>query len=217
MASLNIASAHVGRLGNVADNERAYQQAEEILAHFARHTRQGKRYGHILSRLYKAAKDYVTAIERKERRSRNIAMPALFSLGDKNQQTNGINEMRSQETCLPGSPFGQEPRPMPMAEFQPSSNSEASPSDDPVHHLEPLLWGPSGPDGQWLTMDYATITDIIDSFGGEINTARAEDAIQDGLPTWNTENGGYALDSVTWDDLPGVEPGTAMSGWRGSA
>lgn len=80
VAALTVCSAYFGQLGNSKDAERAIQQADEILTHFGKHSRQGRRYGIILKKLSKAAVGYLQAVNQKERSSRNITMPELFRL-----------------------------------------------------------------------------------------------------------------------------------------
>lgn len=80
VAALTVCSAPLSSLGNSGDTDWAIQQAEEILDHFASYTWQGKRYGFIIKKLSKTAKDYAQALEKMRHSSRNTAMPEIFSL-----------------------------------------------------------------------------------------------------------------------------------------
>ena len=80
VASLTLCSSYLGRLGSPASTEQAIRQAEAILGHFAVHTRQGKRYGYILNRFYKAARLHREAVERRATVAPVLEMPELFSL-----------------------------------------------------------------------------------------------------------------------------------------
>lgn len=80
VSALTICSAYFGRLGNLSENEHAIQQADEVLKHFTRNSPQARRYSLILTKLSKAALDYVSHLEHKQRVARNRLMPELFRL-----------------------------------------------------------------------------------------------------------------------------------------
>jgi hypothetical protein len=166
VASLTVCSAHFGRLRDSADTEMAIQQAEEILKHFSRHTKQGKRYGLILKRLSKAARDYVRATEQRERLARNIAMPELFSLkvsGSRGPRTSSA----SQPTwdLLPHKEpqvnSAQKLCPVPRFPIDSRTTEETSalPLED-IGFTDPILWSRD----QIMLGDYTSISDILRSF-----------------------------------------------------
>lgn len=80
VSALTICSAYFGRIGNLCEMEKSIQQADEILAHFSKHSRQGKRYGLILKQLSKAAAGHLQSMKQRERQARSIMMPELFRL-----------------------------------------------------------------------------------------------------------------------------------------
>lgn len=67
-------------MGVVEEYERAIQQVDEILQHFARNSPQARRYSLILKKLSKAALDYVKRLEHKGQATQDILMPELFRL-----------------------------------------------------------------------------------------------------------------------------------------
>jgi hypothetical protein len=80
VAALTVCSAYFGRLGVVEDYERAIQQVDEILQHFARNSPQARRNSLILKKLSKVALDYVKRLEHKGQAIQDILMPELFRL-----------------------------------------------------------------------------------------------------------------------------------------
>lgn len=80
MSALTVCSAYFGQLGNLNENEYAIQQADEVLKHFTKNSPQARRYSLILTKVSKAALDYVKYLEHKQRAARNRLMPELFRL-----------------------------------------------------------------------------------------------------------------------------------------
>lgn len=80
MSALTVCSAYFGQLGNLNENEYAIQQADDVLKHFTRNSPQARRYSLILTKVSKAALDYVKYLEHKQRVARNRLMPELFRL-----------------------------------------------------------------------------------------------------------------------------------------
>ena len=80
VAALTVCSAYFGRLGVLEECERAIQQADEVLRHFARNSPQAKRYGLILEKLSRAAICHVKRIGYREPAPQNKLMPELFRL-----------------------------------------------------------------------------------------------------------------------------------------
>jgi len=165
VASLTICSAHLGRLGYQASNELAIRQAEEILQHFSHHTRQGKRYGDILKKLYKAARVYREAVERRSSGAPTLEMPELFSL------SNSGREEAWKTDDIPSE----------RQEIVEQNQGDRDGSDSSTESLvipgnstsiEAAFWGPAWQEGLWLTSPEISITDLIDSFnqtgGGSI-------------------------------------------------
>ncbi|KUL82827.1 hypothetical protein ZTR_09615 [Talaromyces verruculosus] len=92
VSALTICSAYFGQLGNLNENEYAIQQADEVLKHFTRNSPQARRYSLILTKVSKAALDYVKYLEHKERVARNRLMPELFRL--KTAQSENVRDYR---------------------------------------------------------------------------------------------------------------------------
>lgn len=96
MSALTICSAYFGQLGNLNENEYAIQQADEVLKHFTRNSPQARRYSLILTKVSKAALDYVKYLEHKQRVARNRLMPELFRL--KTAQSENVRDVRPDES-----------------------------------------------------------------------------------------------------------------------
>ena len=77
---MTVCSAYFGRLGGLEECERAIQEADEVLQHFARNSPQARRYRLILEKLSRAALDYVKSLEQKEQATKSTLMPELFRL-----------------------------------------------------------------------------------------------------------------------------------------
>ncbi|KAF2012454.1 hypothetical protein BU24DRAFT_411825 [Aaosphaeria arxii CBS 175.79] len=190
VASVTLCSAHAGRLGRMSDNEQAIQQAEAILKYFAKHTRQGRRYGRILQKLYSSARDYVKAIENKERHARSISMPELFSLS---------HVPRGQPT-----PPAHVPHDSHVKEDVEHQTDVAviAPPGDPLYGNEYNLksahqesadtscWMPPTTDNQWLT-DSASIVNIIDLFTDSSYGSTGESMVGTAGPRANDQPGDY--------------------------
>lgn len=134
-------------------------------------------------------------------------MPELFSLGhgvlDESQregtQTQGLQNEHNRRLSEEGNVQSYA-----VAEDAPRINDGYSPHGH-QSQLEPLFWGPSGPDGQWLTMDYATITDIIDSFNDRGGASSATDnrsmgESQNGPPITLTADHTNYLWDLSWEE-----------------
>lgn len=78
MAALTLCSAYFGQLGDPAEILKTSEQAEEILTHFAKCSRQGRQYRFILKKLSEDVAEYVKASAIKDRIARNLAMPEIF-------------------------------------------------------------------------------------------------------------------------------------------
>lgn len=175
VAALTVSSAHFIRLGNSQDTEHALEQAEEILKHFSHRTWQGKRYGLIIKKLSKSAKDYALAMERKERLARKTAMPELFSFNPPvpnsvpENNTSAVasehNTVRNQSEDSTGflhdHPTHTTEEALHMGETLLSYNSITDPS----------FWNSLQHENLWLPELYTTSSDILPPFqdGGNIS------------------------------------------------
>ncbi|KAL1865802.1 hypothetical protein VTK73DRAFT_5049 [Phialemonium thermophilum] len=179
VASLTLCSAYLGRQGSRPAIEQAIRQTETILAHFSAHTRQGKRYGYILRRFYKAAKLHRLSIEKQGRRIPTLEMPQLFSLTDSGNST--------EEGCRGGD---EDPRPLDKTGEETTECHRLKDGDgrllDGIERLPPMSARDRDPGPSVHSVDSATppsaimdwqemlllkspqssITDMIDSLAG---------------------------------------------------